>query len=219
MAAASGRQYPNLRRLFAPVGGDMLYICENGALTMYHGERLSSTPVPRELGCALMRDILDQPDCEVLLSGRETSYILPRRRDYADFIVYTLRNTTTVVDDLFSVEEEFLKIAAYVHGNGAARRAPYFIEKWGKRLNVAVSGGEWVDFTCADKGAAIGEIQRRFGFAREEMMAFGDNFNDAQMLAAVGHSYVMDTADEALKKLCAHQCARPEDVMRALLDA
>ena len=34
-AAASGRQYPNLRRLFAGVEDDIAYICENGALVIY----------------------------------------------------------------------------------------------------------------------------------------------------------------------------------------
>lgn len=30
--AASGRQYPNLRRLFGEVADDMMYICENGSV-------------------------------------------------------------------------------------------------------------------------------------------------------------------------------------------
>ena len=33
-AAASGRQYTNLRRLFAPVADKIDYICENGSLVI-----------------------------------------------------------------------------------------------------------------------------------------------------------------------------------------
>ena len=32
--AASGRQYPNMRRLFDPVADEMAFICENGALAV-----------------------------------------------------------------------------------------------------------------------------------------------------------------------------------------
>ena len=35
--ACSGRQYANLRRLFAPVARHMAFICENGALCLYGG--------------------------------------------------------------------------------------------------------------------------------------------------------------------------------------
>ena len=43
-AAASGRQYLNLRRLFTPVQDDIAYIAENGSLCIYN-ERL----FPKEL--------------------------------------------------------------------------------------------------------------------------------------------------------------------------
>ena len=36
--AASGRQYANIRRLFAPLQDEISYVAENGSLCM-HGER------------------------------------------------------------------------------------------------------------------------------------------------------------------------------------
>ena len=35
--AASGRQYPNMTKLFAPVASEISYISENGALAVDHG--------------------------------------------------------------------------------------------------------------------------------------------------------------------------------------
>ena len=40
-AAASGRQYLNLRRLFTPVQDDIAYIAENGSLCIYNEETIS----------------------------------------------------------------------------------------------------------------------------------------------------------------------------------
>lgn len=217
-APASGRQYPNLRRMFSPYWHEMLFICENGALTMHHGAALSTIPLERETGEALIRDILSHDDCEVMLSGRETSYLCPRRRSYSDFVVYTMKNTVTIVDDLFSVDEEFLKVSAYVHGDGAARAAHAFIEKWGDTVATAVSGAAWIDFTAANKGMAIGTVAERLGIHKEEMMAFGDNFNDVEMLEAVGRPCLMDTADPALLGRFPCHCSSVEGALRALLE-
>ena len=51
--AASGREYTNLRNLFAPVADDIAYLCLNGCLTFYHNECISKeimdTTIARKL--------------------------------------------------------------------------------------------------------------------------------------------------------------------------
>lgn len=217
--AASGRQYPNLKRLFAPVWKDMIFICENGALTMYHDRPLASYPIPRELVGEIIRDVLALEHCDVQLNAQNTCYLMPRTRAYSDFMVYTLKNTVAIVDDIFAVQDDILKLSAYVEDNGAAEMGPYFIERWGHRVNTAVAGGEWVDFSLADKGMAIRMIQQKLGLKKDEMMAFGDNFNDEQMLQAVGRSYAMESAPEHIKQLCGHVCAKVEDVLQQFFQA
>ena len=48
-AAASGRQYLNLRRLFTPVQDDIAYIAENGSLCIYNEETISKGIIERIL--------------------------------------------------------------------------------------------------------------------------------------------------------------------------
>ena len=81
-AACSGRQYANLRRLFAPVADDIGYICENGSLLMKNGEILKRFTYEREFGIKLMQSILAKEGCEVLLSGVDTCYIQPKEKSY-----------------------------------------------------------------------------------------------------------------------------------------
>ena len=47
--AASGRQYPNLRRLFEPVKDEIAYICENGALVVYKDQVLHKDVFNKDL--------------------------------------------------------------------------------------------------------------------------------------------------------------------------
>ncbi len=49
------------------------------------------------------------------------------------------------------------------------------------------------------KGAALARLARLLGVALEEAAAFGDNFNDRDMLASVGLPLVMGNADESLR--------------------
>ena len=48
-AAASGRQYLNLRRLFTPVQNDIAYIAENGSLCIYNEETISKGIIEQDL--------------------------------------------------------------------------------------------------------------------------------------------------------------------------
>ncbi len=49
------------------------------------------------------------------------------------------------------------------------------------------------------------------------MMAFGDNFNDREMLAYVGVAYAMESAHPDLKKLAGSTCSHVEPVIRDVL--
>ena len=83
-AAASGRQLANLERLFAPIKDEMAYIGENGALIVYQGKVISKQPIERTIGEKILQDIREQEDCEILLSGMNTSYLEPKTKDYED---------------------------------------------------------------------------------------------------------------------------------------
>ena len=57
-----------------------------------------------------------------------------------------------------------------------------------------------VDEDILKKGKAMHQLQQYFGLSEDECMAFGDNYNDIDMLKSVKYAYVMDTACEDIKK-------------------
>ena len=154
--AASGRQYPNLRRLFAPVQDDIAYICENGALVMYKDEIILQSSIERNIGLELINDILSVGKCELLLSGQCTSYIQPKNPYFAYFLEHIVHNNVTVVDNINQVEEPFYKISICEEAGIAENSGPYFIKKWGDQLKTTISGFEWLDFTHPDTNKGVG---------------------------------------------------------------
>lgn len=215
--AASGRQLGNLKRLFAPVAERMDFICENGAINVADGEAIGVIPIPRETGLEIITDI-EALGMDVLLSGRHTCYVTAENRAFSDDITYRLRNTVTVVDDLRAVPEDFLKISGHAK-EGVNKAAPELLKKWGKRLTATVAGWDWFDFTVSDKGKGLRMLLERRALAREETMAFGDNFNDESMLSLVGHPYVMEHADAALKKPGFRICRKVVPILQEIVKA
>lgn len=189
-AAASGRQYGNLRRLFAPVADDILYLCENGAIVYRDEEVLAKFSMPRQDALALIGQIQGNEDCEVLISGADTSYLMPKHGDYLDHIRYFVGNHVTIIEDAESIPEDIIKVSAYCRSGAAGYDRPMG-DPWRDRFHAAVAGEKWLDFTLADKGKGMDALCRALHIAPEEVAAFGDNFNDLPMLEMVGMPYVM----------------------------
>ena len=57
------------------------------------------------------------------------------------------------------------------------------------------------------KGAALAALAERLGFARSEVMAFGDASNDLTMLSWAGWSFAMANAMAGVKAVAKYQTA------------
>ena len=189
-AAASGRQYPNLYRLFHGVEDEIAYICENGALVMYQGQVIDKHIIDRDLGQKIMKIILEHGDTELLLSGMNTCYVQPKDPAYAEHLIHVVKNNVTVVDDIFKVEEPYIKISLYE--KDGAQHYEEWVERFKGLIRVVTSG--------------------------MEIMAFGDNYNDLEMLSEVKNGVAMENSPEAVKKICPYRTALVEDTLREILE-
>ena len=217
-AAASGRQSPNLRRLFEPVKDDIAYICENGALVVYQGRVLHKDVFDRTLGDEILESILEKESAEALVSGESTCYIQPKKPSFYDHIANFVKNDVTLMDDIFRIEEPYLKISVYEEA-GVENIYPYWKEKFGERATVVTSGFAWLDMMPkgADKGNAMQILQQSLQIKPEECAAFGDNYNDLEMLSKVKYSYAAGDAKDAVKKACRAETKRVETVLNKII--
>lgn len=218
--AASGRQYPNLYRLFEPASKYMAFICENGGLVKYQDKVISKNTMDFELGIRLMKDIWSMDGCEVLLSGENTSYLKPKTESYLHRMKDVVKNNVTVVDDLCQVKEDFIKISVYEESGIVSGHGQYFINKWQNELKCTISGHGWLDFTAptVNKGTAISSLMDKLSIHPSETMAFGDNYNDLEMLSLVEHGYVMENAVEDIKRRYHLRSTLVEDTLTKLLE-
>lgn len=201
-AAASGRQYTNLRRLFAPVADDIDYICENGNLVICHGEICYKRTIERTYGAHLMHELMAINSCEVLLSGVETCYVQPKDAEYVNHMRYFVGNDVTVVPDITDIPEDYLKISAYFK-NGVPKALIPKLEQLAQPLmRPVISGLPWLDFLLegCDKGSAMLELQKKLQVSKAETMSFGDNENDIELLQQSGVRCAMRSGNPKLHR-------------------
>ena len=217
-APASGRQIASLKMLFHPLEEQLMYIGENGALVKYKNQTIVKNSIERNLALEIIEDVCAHDNCEVLVSGEEVAYIKPKTKEYYHRMTQIVKYKTQLVEDFCEIPEDILKIAV-CDLSGIKNSQEYFHKRWDDAVNVAVSGELYLDFMAKNvsKGHAMQQVQQELGIAKDECMAFGDNFNDIEMLDAVGHAYVMEQAVAEIQKHKTHSCAKVEDTLRALM--
>ncbi len=214
--AASGRQYPNLRRLFAPVADDIGYICENGALVKYQGKTLYKSVIPRDLALEVVDAIVARDGCEALVSGEDTSYIVPKDPYYEYHLRYEFNNDMTTLRDFRDVPEDIMKVSVCeFSGIEKGGTVSALNRLFADRLYTTVSGLAWQDFLSigTSKGAAIAILEQALGFTPDETMAFGDQYNDLEMLRHVGVPVAMANSPADILAAAALVSSRVEDTL------
>ncbi|MDE6274654.1 MAG: Cof-type HAD-IIB family hydrolase [Clostridiales bacterium] len=200
---ASGRQYANLRKLFAPVADKVVFICENGALVKYREETLYCNPVDDADAEDAIRKIRALPHLYPMLCGTDFAYI---ENNEMPFFKYAMASYTNCkkVSDLIEVigREDCCKIAVYDE-IAAAENCIKVLPKRLPKLRTILSGFDWCDVSAptANKGEAMRFIRSYFHFKKEECVSFGDHMNDYEMLLESGRAYVPENAYPPLKRM------------------
>ncbi len=206
---ASGRQYQSLRRIFAPIAGDICYICDNGCILYGKGNPgvvLQKHALPKAQSMQLCADILALEGVELVICGANTSYLCPKTEDLTKRLATYLGNNVACLARPADIPEDAIKICAFSRV-GITPALQGLQAKWQNVFEVAVSGKQWLDFNLGNKGEGVRAICAHLGVDPANVLAVGDNFNDVSMLELVGHPYLMQNAAPALQSRFPNHCA------------
>lgn len=198
---ASGRQYFRLKEDFKKHSDQIVFIADNGCMVMYKDEKIYSKSLKDEYVEEIVRSIKEDKNLELVLSGKKKAYLDTDKKHIIDEIKKYYKEYE-IVEDLSNLQEEILKIAVFAPNNAEKTYDKILNQSWGDKVKVSLSGEIWIDIYSKDtnKGKAIKMIQEKFNIKKEETMAFGDYFNDVEMLQEAKYSYAMENAPESFKK-------------------
>lgn len=218
-AAASGRQFYNIRNQFKAIQDELVFIAENGSYVAYRGQELLVQALDRQTVDRLIAIARDIPDAFIILCGKKQAYI---ENDTPEFVknVNMYYDRWEKVDDLLQVgDDTFLKIAVCDLA-GSENNSYLHFKHLENELEVKVSGSIWLDLShkLANKGRAINMIQKYFGIDFNETMVFGDYLNDLEMMKEGYFSYAVENAHADVKAAARFLTASNEEngVMQVL---
>lgn len=219
--AASGRQYPNMRRLFDPVAEDMAFICENGALAVMNEKVLYQDNFDPKLVREILEAIDAKDGAEFSCATRDFYYIRPKTEHYLDLMTNVVKTTSKVVKSFDEITEPCMKLAVYERAGLQEDSIRYWQERFSHRCTVVTSGTEWVDFIPfgTNKARGLEKYQKLLGIRPEECMAFGDEYNDMEMLKSVPWSFAMAHGKQKVKETAAYTTERVEPILERLIRA
>ena len=212
-APASGRQLPNLKKLFEPVLDDIAIIAENGGIVWYGGEIIFTDPTPAD-GVERALEIIRGVDgLYPVLSCKDCAYY---EDGYPRFVEILKRSYSSEkkVDTLngIAATECALKISVWDE-KPAAEHGGIVLPPLIDGLRTMISGYDWIDVSVsrANKGRALNALMKFLGVKKEQCAAFGDHMNDYEMLVASGKPYVTANAFPKLKSLVGEEIASNAD--------
>lgn len=213
--AASGRQYNNLKRLFAPFSDRISYIAENGSLCIHNGQVLSRSSIDPDLSMRIIDAVHNYPGCNCIVSGVETLYTDSSDPRFIHYLIDELNFDVKQVDNLKTdVPEPFLKIAV-LDFEHTIKCETYMKNLFASEIKIVTSGNMWVDFIApgTNKGIALQLLLDHLHINPKECIAFGDQYNDVEMLQLAGTSYAMSNAAPGISYYSTYVTNSVEEVL------
>ena len=142
-----------------------------------------------------------------VVCGLENAYLRPCDRCY-DAVYRNFYNRIAYVSDLYTIDAAVDKFTIYLPQDNAQEvYEKVYGPRFGQELAVAVSGKCWIDVTNpgVTKGKAVERLSRLLDIPSGAMMAFGDTYNDIEMLEAVGYGFLMENGSPELRSRVPYQ--------------
>ncbi len=201
--AASGRQCRSLVQMFHPVLEKMAFISEGGSCIWKEGVPMVPNPLPGEYVREIAEDVRKIEGAEFMAGTPGYSLCphegTPMYRWLTEGYRFDLR---PLGGWDFPEDVTYCKTAIYFPKK-VEEATRDFREKWKGKIHMALAGDMWLDLSMpgVNKGHALGVIQKDLGINKKDIMAFGDNQNDREMMELSGTSYAVTTAIDEIKDI------------------
>lgn len=199
--AASGRQLDSQQLLFAPVANEISYISENGAIYMHEGKRFVISEFDRDFAMRIIGEVEKKPNCKLSISTPSTQYIKSGDNEFYEHMSNYLKYNVTTIDSFQDIDEPIVKIA-FLDSVTTQESYEHFQALFGNEIKIANAGNLWIDFIpfTSNKGTALKFLLEKMNLTPAEVITFGDQQNDIEMLEYTETSYAMAHAKPDVQK-------------------
>lgn len=220
---ASGRDVGGIKALFQPVQDVIGYIAGNGTLYVEGDETIFTQPFEQGYIREFLESIKEDRNLMPVIMTPKNYYIVIDGSENAKEMQRQIAAKKAgvpycEVGSVHDIEETICKLGVFQKQILEPWEVQELRKQWSE-LELVCGGGQWLDVTQrgANKGTALERILKRYHMTSDNLMTFGDNENDLQMLSLAKYGYAVANAAECAREAAAFQCDTVQEVLRELL--
>ncbi len=199
---ASGRPLYTLETIFPKIKNEISFISDNGGIVCYKGNVIYKSLLEPKSYQSMIRFTENNTDGIAILCGLDSAYLSENHKIYENYLKI-FYSKITFVKNLDQLMIDANKFTVYFPKKDSKEYyEKIFKPQYGKDFSVTVGDTVWIDIMNygIDKGKAVQLLGERLGLKPEQMMAFGDTYNDIEMLQTVKYSYLVKNAASDMKQ-------------------
>lgn len=200
-APVTGKQCERVEELFGDDAGDLWILGDSATRIKHNGEFIYESLLSNKLGLEIIR-LLGEISLEhtIIACTRNGAVIkenIPQeeaaivRRSYAQ--VRQVSNFNEITDDFIkiTIHDPLLRCM-----ETKEKLSPFFESAY-----IVASEVAWIDIANANvhKGTTVEHLQHVLNVTSEETMAFGDGYNDIELMTRAAYSFAVRNAVQELK--------------------
>lgn len=201
-AACTGKQCDRVEELFGEQFSHNLWIVGDSATRIKHnGNYLYQSLIKNELGLRIITTLQAINSRHVVIACTSEGAVI--RADLPQRLKDKVRGSYTTmieVGDFATVKSDFVKITVYDEEGTCPQTRPH-LSPYENNAYIVVSEASWIDIADygVHKGTTIEKLQELLQVSPAETMAFGDGYNDIELLERAEYSFAMRNAFEETK--------------------
>lgn len=202
--AASGRSLQSLKPLFEEFVDEIAFVAENGAIVEYKGETIFiDDPIAQEVYLPLIEQIDAGPygsSKTMVLSSKEDFYLL--KDADPDFLKRMMEYYPhfQLVDSFTEVDDEIIKLNVKFTPE-EMEAARNWLNSNFDGVTAMTTGFDNVDIILSGTNKAVGlaHLCQYFGLTGADLVVFGDNQNDIDMMRFASYALATENARPDVK--------------------
>lgn len=199
--ACTGKQCERVEELFGDYSDKIWIVGDSATAIKYNGEFIYRSFLRNELGQKIIKTLKQTGIDHVIVACTEKGAVL--EADTPEYLKQKMRQSYTnilEVDDLSAVTDDFVKITVYDENERCPEIRPHLIP-YENETYIVVSEAAWIDITEQNvhKGNTIKKLQQILDVNYQQTMAFGDGYNDIELLEQAEYSFAMRNAFDDTK--------------------
>ncbi len=200
---ASGNPYRQLQGFFEQQKDELIFVAENGGYIVDKGQEIYEAYIEDLDSQIIINTLKNMPDILCWVCTKDQSYTLDTISDYYYEMFLPYFPGVKKIQDFSLIKDKLVKFALYLPLKNVEQVIHDLKEKVSSNICIVDSGHYCVDLipNHVNKGEAMKKLMTIYHLKKDEVMAFGDAYNDEAMLKVVQYGYAMNNAKDEFKDM------------------